>query len=693
MVSRAIPHGSDVLLVAGSGLVSSGEADHVVATVEAMPGVASVHRAGSPIQSTELLSGRTFATVLVDLALPGVASRPVLDVLRHAADSTGLVLLAGAPGGPGAPGRDVDRMVVELCADDVVLREELGSRHLVRAVAAASRRARTSREHALLRDRSAALAAGSTDGLVVLSDGGSVETVNDVAARYLGVVGRRLRGLRLSRAPWTFVDREDREVPARDCDALLALAGSELAGNGHLGVRSATGVVTRVFLSATPVEGSQGVVLSLRVSQTELALADAVRFQAGLLSGIRQAVVVTDPAADVVFWNPAAEQLYGWSAEEAIGRPVMEVTPSVDPAQQARNIAEAVGQGRAWGGDDVLRRRDGSEFQALVSVAPVYDDRRSLVALIGVSADITARKRAEQEARELSAIVESTADAVLTHDLDGVVRTWNEGARRLFGWSAEEAVGQHLGQLFAASLEPDELRFGIALVTRGEVVRDHQQVGVRHDGSEVDIALTASPILDERGDVAAASVIARDVSERRRLQQQLHHQATHDALTGLPNRVLLQDRLEHTLATSARTETPVAVLFIDLDEFKQVNDVHGHLVGDELLVEVARRLTAVTRPADTVSRFGGDEFVVVCGDTDVTAAEQIAARIEDACRPVVHAGGQPLQLRTSIGVAVTPPLEPDGALLMRCADAALYQAKAAGRARCRVYGSEPAGGR
>ncbi|WP_380169549.1 diguanylate cyclase domain-containing protein [Jannaschia sp. R86511] len=568
----------EVLLVLGEELTRSGRAARVVDDVAGWTGAPPPVRVVAVAQLGHRLAGPGPLVVVLDLAAPGARSTALLDALRRRPATTGLVLL------PPDGAADPDDPVPGLLADDVVLRDELATRHLARAVGATRRQVRAAAEHRRLQERLATVSAASALGLA---------------------------------------------------------------------------------------EAEKG-----------------ARFQAALLGGISQAVVVTDPQARVVFWNAAAERLYGWSAEEAVGRPVLEVTPRADVDAQVSDIDRAVRSGQAWGGDEVMRRRDGSEFQALVSVAPVYDEQDGLVALVGVSSDITARKQAEQRARTLSAIVESMADAVLTHDLAGVVLTWNAGAERLFGWDAEEAVGTHLRGLFAGDQAPGELEVGIGIVASGEVIREHEMQGRRRDGHRVDLTLTASPVLDERGAVVAASVIARDVSERLRLQAELHHQATHDALTGLPNRALLEDRLAQTLAAAARTGHPVGVLFVDLDDFKTVNDEHGHLVGDALLREVARRFTAVTRPADTVARFGGDEFVVVCDDTDVADAQLVAARIAEACRPVVEVGDRRLQVSASIGIAVGPPLEADGALLVRCADAALYRAKADGRACWHVYGSE-----
>jgi diguanylate cyclase (GGDEF)-like protein len=218
----------------------------------------------------------------------------------------------------------------------------------------------------------------------------------------------------------------------------------------------------------------------------------------------------------------------------------------------------------------------------------------------------------------------------------------------------------------------------------GEQVRGLETVHRTKCGTLVDVSLTMSPLVGERGNLIGASVIARDIGERRRLEDKLRQQAMYDGLTGLPNRTLLSDRLQQALVDSSRSKLPVAVLFLDVDDFKAVNDAQGHLAGDQLLIEVARRIRSVVRPADTVARLGGDEFVVVCTDTDSRAAKRVALRIRGMFGKPVEMAGRRLQVTVSIGVASSPPTKPDAEALLHCADAAMYEAKARGRTRSSV---------
>ena len=290
---------------------------------------------------------------------------------------------------------------------------------------------------------------------------------------------------------------------------------------------------------------------------------------------------------------------------------------------------------------------------------------------------------AERSARALSAIVESTADAILTKTVHGVIRTWNRGAEELYGYPVAEVVGHHVDLLHP--WDDQESPRILSSAGEGEEVRGLETVHRTKSGSLVHVSLTMSPLVGDRGEHIGASVIARDIGERRALEERLRKQAMYDGLTGLPNRTLLSDRLQQALVEASRSERPVAVLFLDLDRFKEVNDAQGHLAGDHLLIEVARRIRSVVRPADTVARLGGDEFVVVCRDTDARAAKRVAMRITGALGKPFEIRGRQLAVTASIGVVTSPPTQPDGEELLHCADAAMYEAKSRGRARAQVY--------
>lgn len=309
----------------------------------------------------------------------------------------------------------------------------------------------------------------------------------------------------------------------------------------------------------------------------------------------------------------------------------------------------------------------------------------------GTVQDITERKTHEADLGRFKAIVDSTDDAIISESMTGIITSWNRGAEKLFGYMAYETVGCQIQMLFAPDrlYEEDEL---LARISRGERVEHFETMRRHKDGYLIDISVTLSPILDEAGTVVGASKIARDITERKRMEEQIRQLAFYDPLTNLPNRRLLFDRCDQALRACARHKNHGAVLFIDLDRFKVLNDTKGHDVGDMLLIEVARRLLASVRAEDTVARMGGDEFVVLLCDLDSDTptarvqAKAVAENIRGALDAPYVLGGHAHSSSPSIGVSLFKGSEVSVDELLAQADQAMYQAKAAGRNAIRVFG-------
>jgi diguanylate cyclase (GGDEF)-like protein/PAS domain S-box-containing protein len=269
---------------------------------------------------------------------------------------------------------------------------------------------------------------------------------------------------------------------------------------------------------------------------------------------------------------------------------------------------------------------------------------------------------------------------VLALDEHGVVTFANPAAEELLGWPRSELVGQEIAQAVDPDGRVGEHWVHLPRLRSGETLRIDEHVVTACDGTPLDVALTASPVMRE-DDVVGAVVVLRDVRDRKALQQQLVHQAFHDPLTGLPNRALFLDRLEHARARSRPESGTQAVLFVDVDRFKLVNDSLGHRAGDHVLQTVAARLSGIIRPSDTVARFGGDEFTVLLEHVhDAAEAAQVAGRILHELRLPMPAGGRDVVVTVSIGIAVAEPGNAPGDLLA-AADIAMYQAKSSGKDR------------
>ena len=294
----------------------------------------------------------------------------------------------------------------------------------------------------------------------------------------------------------------------------------------------------------------------------------------------------------------------------------------------------------------------------------------------------------EQQRAEVT--LHSIGDAVLSIDLPGNVTYLNPVAERMTGWSRQEALGRPLADVFqiidATTRKPARNPMEQAIQLDKVVGLTANCLLIRRDGFETAIEDSASPIHDRRGQVIGAVIVFKDVSQARAMSLQAVYLAQHDFLTDLPNRLLLNDRLTQAIAMARRQRHRLAVLFLDLDRFKHVNDSLGHVIGDTLLQSVAGRLVASVRNSDTVSRQGGDEFVVLLpeiahpDDAAASAQKIIAALV--APHSVAH---HQLHISATIGISVYPDNSLDAETLIKCADTAMYHAKGSGRNRYQFF--------
>jgi diguanylate cyclase (GGDEF)-like protein/PAS domain S-box-containing protein len=285
------------------------------------------------------------------------------------------------------------------------------------------------------------------------------------------------------------------------------------------------------------------------------------------------------------------------------------------------------------------------------------------------------------------------ADAVLTTDLSGRVISLNAVAETMTGWSQVEAAGRPLEDVLqmvdGATRERADEPFRRAILGQHREKFLSHDVLIRRDGFESPIEDLAAPIHDRRGLVTGAVIVFRDLSASRETSRHMSHLASHDALTDLPNRLLLHDRLGRALTLARRHERGLAVIFLDVDHFKYINDSLGHALGDQLLQAVGRDVTMCVRSSDTVSRQGGDEFVVVLAELEHAADAALGAQkiMAAVARPHQIAGHE-LHVTASLGISVYPDDGEDAETLMQNADIAMYHAKSQGRDRYRFFKPE-----
>ena len=397
------------------------------------------------------------------------------------------------------------------------------------------------------------------------------------------------------------------------------------------------------------------------------------------------AVHSMDRAGTIRFWNHASEQLYGIASVTAVGTPFRNMVFHLDRQHEFEAVIASIWDtgfappARDW----EVQSSAGRRHWVYSCHYPVKHEG-VMQEVFCMEIDITARKEAESNLQQAAQVFQNARDAIIMMDAEYRVRAVNGAFTSITGHTPEQIVGQPLASL---GWDADDGFYERIWAELGG--KDHWEGelgGVRRDGQRYPVRVVLTAIRDPHGDVSSYMAMLTDISERKRAEEQVRHQAEHDALTGLPNRILFLDRLHQALATWRRQHDRFAVMFLDLDKFKTINDTYGHQAGDIVLREVATRLRACVRRVDTISRLGGDEFVVLLADIKgADQAAHVAGAVTQAIARPIDIGGQALSLSTSIGVALCPDDGDEVETLLHHADIAMYHAKQDGRDTFRFF--------
>lgn len=420
-------------------------------------------------------------------------------------------------------------------------------------------------------------------------------------------------------------------------------------------------------------------------AQGQLSAAIAAEHYRAIVQSSEDAIISKSLDGIVTSWNAGAERIFGFRAEEIVGRPLMMLFP-FDRAEEERFILETLLSGGSVEHFETVRlRKDGSAVHVSVSISPIRDAEGHIVGASKIARDITRARQAEARLRLTSNVFTFANEGIAIFDLGGCVLDVNDAFCRLTGYARVDVLGMHHRHLVPESGAPNGLwRLRRALRRHGQF---HGEIwSERRDGSRFAALLTASAIVDDARQLQSYVVLFTDVTSVREQSERLQHVAHYDALTDLPNRVLLQDRLRHAIALSQRHGQSLAVLYLDLDGFKAINDTHGHHVGDDLLVRLAHRLRNTMRESDTLARIGGDEFVAVLTDLQSPAdCGQLVERMLKVIAEPIALRDQVVQVSVSIGATLFPQDDVDADQLIRHADQAMYQAKQAGKNRYQFF--------
>jgi len=459
-----------------------------------------------------------------------------------------------------------------------------------------------------------------------------------------------------------------------------------------------TGV--RIVLSDGPCV--LGIAVDLRkIRQTEESLLKL----ALIVECSNDAIVGKTVEGVITSWNRAAEKMYGYTVEEAVGRDMSFLFPS-DKRAEMRNILKEIQGGISIDCLETQRlTKEGSIVEVSLSVSPVKDATGRVTGASTIARDITLRKRTEERLKVQSAALEAAADALLfkTALLEAQAETTIDGILAVDQCNriilTNKQFGLHFGisdELLGTGDDKILLEHVMAKIEDPDAFLERVKYLYSHpnENSRDEIRLKngkvfdrySAPLVDSTSQYRGRIWYFRDITDQKLADERIQFLAYYDALTELPNRTLLRDRLAKALAGAHRQKQKVALLFLDLDRFKDVNDLLGHTVGDLLLREVAKRLNKWGREQDTIARLGGDEFLIMLTEIKEASDAAIAAkRLMDAMTAEFVIQGHSLNIGCSVGISVFPEHGVDGETLIKNADAAMYSAKDSGRNNFRFF--------
>jgi diguanylate cyclase (GGDEF)-like protein/PAS domain S-box-containing protein len=465
--------------------------------------------------------------------------------------------------------------------------------------------------------------------------------------------------------------------------------------------RNADGTTTTVEISIAaapllgPASGIVGILTTCtditEAKQTARKLDEQLRFTQELLEVIPNPIFYKGRDGRYIGFNRAWEQFFGLQRGEWVGKTYADIA-TLEPAKVVESEDASILAGEAVAREVRVTDGRGMHRDIVKHISRYTSADGSAAGMIGVLTDITDFKQVAKalEATEgrFQALTESAMDIVTVLDRDGIIRYQSPSVKHLLGYEIGDMIGRSQFELIHRD-DVDRMRTSFAeLLDTGEMSRPIEFRVKARDGTWRILESIGKNCFDVPA-VQGIIVNTRDVSERRAIQERIQHLAFHDALTGLPNRSLMQDRISQAIARAERAGHKFAVMFIDIDNFKNINDTLGHDAGDDLLCEVARRLTQAVRARDTIARQGGDEFIVLLDQLDGhQGATRVAQKILDALRAAFSVNGLDQHVSGSIGVALYPDDGRDAATLLKNADTAMFHGKALGKNTYQFFTSQ-----
>ena len=442
------------------------------------------------------------------------------------------------------------------------------------------------------------------------------------------------------------------------------------------------GTVQGLYVVGVDIHDAKATQDALRTSETELRSA---------MDSLPHPMSYIDRSFKYQLINKRLEQVLGKTREQVIGTEIATIFGHAK-FEDIKPLLEKVLAGETLSLEQLVTQADGTQRWMILRCTPRRDELGNIIGFYSASTDVDELKRTELELRRanwmLSSHFENTPLAVIEWDPGFRIRRWSKQAENVFGWQETEVMGKLFDDWsFVVPSDVEQVKLtGERLKLQTTQRATSLNRNYRKDGKVIWCEWYNSNLCDESGNVVSVLSLVQDVTARVHAEERLVHQATHDSLTGLPNRAMLQDRLRQGIARARRSGQRLAVLFVDLDRFKDVNDTLGHRIGDELLREMAARLTRIVRENDLLVRLSGDEFMVVLEQLDDPhSPEKIASKLLNELRTPVLIEGHEIHVSGSIGISIFPDDAADVETLFKNADMAMYRAKELGKNGYQVF--------
>ncbi len=408
--------------------------------------------------------------------------------------------------------------------------------------------------------------------------------------------------------------------------------------------------------------------------------------QVDILEATTDFVATANQNGKVLYYNSAARKMLGIDDDESISHlHIKDTHPEWAADLVLKEGLPAAERDGVWSGETAFINRKGEETPVSQVIIAHKNKEGKVDYYSTVARDVTYIKQAEEKQLLAAKVLENMNESVIVTNADREIISVNPAFTKVTGYAEDEVIGKN-PRILSSGRHDDEFYRKMWSIIHREGMWEGEIWNKRKNGEIYLEGVTISAVKDEQGQLIHYVAVFRDITENRRLEEQIEFQAYHDTLTLIPNRVLLYDRLNQAIARARRNQKQLAVMFLDLDRFKRINDTLGHSTGDQLLKAVSERLTGIMRDSDTVARQGGDEFIILLPEIeDIQDAAAVAEKIIETLKKPFFLEGHELFITTSIGISIFPDDGSDRETLIKNADTAMYRAKEQGRNNYQFY--------